>query len=793
MRSRKFLKRWFAAAVVSTLAIPTHALAEDHDKDDPNGRREAMDAWYNDNYDKKADKKAKKGGPWSPTFRKFMNDAAAAERAKYASQLPGTATSITASSPTASIAATGTTWVNIGPTKANYAQNGSYSLNKTDAGRVRDIIIDPANANVIYAAFSGGGVWKTTDGGTTWTPITETLGSLSVGALAIDRANSQTLYLGLGDPFDGTGIGLVKSTDGGATWFAPVYLGDSTAITDLMVAPGNSNVVLATTDKGIFRSVDAGATWTAATLNTGYANPAYGWSIAHAGGTKFVASVEADPTAASGNTQGQIWVSSDSGATWTRSTGVTLTGGLERITVAAAPSSPTTLYALAAKPGGDLGEIFKSTNGGTSWVATSAAGKRYKNANTESRTVGQLFNTQGWYDHMLAVHPTNPNTLYIGGALHMAKSVDGGTSYSIVSNWLGQFSLPYVHADFHAATFDATGNKLIVGNDGGLFVTNDGGATFSDSMNLGIASHLIYDIGTSAANRSAVIAGLQDNGTRVRVGDTSVYNQEIGGDGFDCEIHPTNGSTMLGTLYYARIYKSTDGGLNFASASTGITESNNSSSAPFITRLTAWDGDPTGNTVFTYSNTKVYKSTNYAGSWAALGVTGLPTSIYIRNLGVAKSNGNIIGIAANGGRVFLTNNGGASWAQTGALPNNGLSISDVAFDPTNPNTVYVSSVAPDGTKSHLWKSTDFGATFTAIESGLPTGVPVNSITIDPGSSTTLYAGTHLGVYRSTDAGASWARFGAGMPLVNVTDVQILPDSSLVRAATFGRSVWELRP
>ena len=787
-------KKWqklLAAALAVTLAPVSALAAEDKDKDDPNGRREAMDAWYNESYGSKQNGKKKKDGPWTPGFRKFMNEAARIERERYASQLPGTSTTITAvTDPTATVAATGSTWVNIGPTKADYLENGSYKLAKTDAGRVRNIIPVPGTTT-LYAAFSGGGVWKSTNAGSTWTPITETLGSLSVGSLELDPNNSNTLYLGLGDPFDGTGIGLVKSTDGGATWMAPVYLGNSTSITDLQVAPGNSNLVLATTNAGVFRSVDAGATWSQVSLATGYTSAPAGWSIAHAGGTKFIVTLEADPTAASGNTQGQVWVTADAGATWTRSTGVTSTAGLERMTVATAPSSPTTVYVLAAKPGGDLAEIFKSTNGGTSFTATSAAGKRYKNANTESRTVGTLFNTQGWYDQLIIVNPANANELYIGGALHLAKSTDGGTSYSIVSNWLGQFSLPYVHADFHAAAFDSSG-KLYVGNDGGLFVTADGGATFSDSLNVGIASHLIYDIGSSAGNRSAVIAGMQDNGTRVRVGTTSVYNQELGGDGFDCEIH-SDGKTMLGTLYYTRIYKSTDGGLTFAASNTGISESGSSSSAPFITVLAKWDGDTTGNTVFTYSNTKVYKSTNFGGSWAALGVTGLPSGIYIRGVSAAKSNGSVIGIVASGGRVFLTNNGGTSWTQTTATPNNGLSMSSVAFDPANPNTLYVSSVAPDGTKNHLWKSTDFGATFTVIENGLPAGVPVNQVTIDPGSTTTLYAATHLGVYRSTDAGASWTRFGTGMPLVNVTDIEILPDSSLVRAGTFGRSVWELTP
>ena len=788
-------KKWqklFAAALAVTLAPVSALAAEDHDRDDANARREFREQWFNESYGKAAKKKAKKDGPWSIEFRKFMNEAARKERERYASQLPGTSSTITAvTDPTATVAATGSTWVNIGPTKADYIENGSSKLTKTDAGRVRNIIPVPGTTT-LYAAFAGGGVWKSTNGGTTWAPITETLGSLSVGALELDPNNSNTLYLGLGDPFDGTGIGLVKSTDGGATWMNPVYLGNATSITDIQVVPGNSNIVLATTNAGLFRSLDAGATWSQVSLATGYTSAPSGWSIAHAGGTRFVATVEADPTAASGNTQGQVWVTADAGATWTRATGVTSTAGLERMTVATAPSSPTTVYVLASNPSGDLADIFKSTNGGTSFTALGAAAKRYSNGNTEARTVSGLFNTQGWYDQLLIVHPTNPNLVYFGGALHLAKTTDGGSTFAQVTNWLGQFSLPYVHADFHAAAFDASG-KLYVGNDGGIFTTADGGATFSDALNVGIASHLIYDIGSSAGDRNAVIAGLQDNGTRVRVGSTSVYNQEIGGDGFDCEIHATNGKLMLGTLYYARIYKSTDGGLNWTAASTGITESNNSSSAPFNTVLAKWDGDPTGNTVFTYSNTKVYKSTNFATSWSALGVTGLPSGIFIRGVAAAKSNGSVIGIVASGGRVFLTNNNGTSWTQTGALPNNGLSMSSIAFDPANPNTLYVTSVAPDATKAHTWKSTDFGATFTAIENGLPAGVPVNQISVDPGSSTTLYAATHLGVYRSTDAGASWTRFGTGMPLVNVTDIEILPDSSLVRAATFGRSVWELTP
>jgi hypothetical protein len=149
-----------------------------------------------------------------------------------------------------------------------------------------------------------------------------------------------------------------------------------------------------------------------------------------------------------------------------------------------------------------------------------------------------------------------------------------------------------------------------------------------------------------------VIGGFQDNGTRVRVSNSTTFNQTIGGDGFGALVHANNGATMLGSLYYTRIYKSTDGGTNFVSASSGITESNNSAAAPFNTHFISFPGDATGNTVFTHVNLKVYKSTNYASTWTALGTTGFVGTGAIRNIGVSKSNVNVIGAVATGGRVF---------------------------------------------------------------------------------------------------------------------------------------------
>ncbi|MFL5419864.1 MAG: hypothetical protein ACJ79Y_03765 [Myxococcales bacterium] len=804
------MKKLQCGAILAILALFLSGSARAEDNDDANARREWQKEWY--------------GGEWTPAYRKFMHEAAARERAHWGHKLPnatdgklintdGMVTSAPATgTATAAVTApvSGSTWINIGPTKADVLKNGSTSLVKTDAGRPVAIVPHPTDANTIYVAMAGGGVWKTTNAlsnPATWTPLTESLGSLSCGFLAMDTVDSNTLYLGLGDAFDGTGIGFFKTADGGATWAGPVYLGDSTVINDIAVAqPPNNAVVMVATNKGLYRSTDSGANFSLVSLATGQTTPAYGWKFAWGGGSNWVMSLEANHDATTGTTDGQVWYTANDGATWTRSTGMTKTTGVGRISVASAPSSRTTMYAMAAIPNSaaatDLADLFRSTDGGHTWTALNATARKvaYTNRNTESTAPSSVLNGQGWYNHALIVNRTTPGTFYFGGALLLARATAATAtpSYTEMTNWLAQFSLPYVHADFHAAAYDAAGN-LWVGTDGGIFMSADSGTTWTDRFNVGITSHLAYSVGSSPASPGAVLGGLQDNGTRVRSGTTSTFNQELGGDGFGSHMHQSTPGTMIGTIYYDRIYKSTDGGNTFVSASSGILESNNSSTAPFNTVIKPWEGDATGNTVYTYTNLKVYKSVNYAGSWTALPVTGLPTTGNIRGVGIAKSNGSVIGTVWNGGKVYVSTNGGTSWTLAGTPPNNGLSMSYVSFDPVDAQIVYVASVAPDATKNHLWKSTDGGATFAAIDgtaaasNGFPFGVPVNSIVADPNASATLYAGTHLGVYRSVDGGATWARFGNALPLVNVTDFYISSDSTVMRAATFGRGFWELTP
>lgn len=768
--------------------------------DSATDRWRASWAWYND--DAASYLPVRRGHAFSREYMQFLNGVAAQERARFGGKIPAiTRTSAKGDTIVTSLKhgettqrVTGTTWVNIGPTTATVEKNGSSTIPGVDSGRVTAIVPHPTNAAILYVAFAAGGVWKTTDGGATWAALTESLGTLSCGSLAMDPSNPSTLYLGLGDSFDGTGIGLLKSTDGGTTWSAPVYLGTSTQIPQVVVAPGSPSTVLAATDAGLYRSTDGGASFAQVSLATGQAGNPYVWSLAWTGGAGFALTLEAAPAATSGTTDGQAWYSADNGATWTRATGFTKTSGVGRSMLASAPSARATLYAYAAIPlsssATDLADMFKSTDGGHTWTALAVTAKKYTNAKQQG--VNGLLNGQGWYNQMIAIHPTNPSIAFFGGALTHARTSDGGSTFYKASDWL---AAPYVHADMHAAAFDAAG-ALYIGSDGGIFKSANSTAsppTFTH-LNNGIVTHLFYSVGSSLANRDVVIGGLQDNGTRIRVGATSTFNQYIGGDGFGADVHPLTATTMLGSLYYARIQKSTNGGTTWTAACTGITECNNSSTAPFYTKIVPWAGDATGNTVYTFSNTKVYKSTNYAGSWSAVGTT--PTdgtaTLSIRNIGVAATNASRLGVVTSGGRVFTSSNAGSTWTLV-LPPNNGLSMSYIWFDSTNANIVYVASVAPDATKNHLWKSTNGGTTFTAIDGGgFPFGVPVNAIKNDPTDPNHLFAGTHLGIYESADGGTNWTRFGSGLPLVNVYDFYISPDSTLMRIATYGRGIWQLQ-
>ena len=769
------------------------------------------------------------GGDLSLEFIEAMMTAADAQRAQYGPDGRGAIR-------------VGGSWTNIGPYRSNWIQNG-LTVQESDTGRIRTFLVHPTNPDILYVLTSSGGLWKTTNFShprPAWTPTTDTILSTSGGNAALG-SNPDTIYLGTGDPFDpGVGGYARRSTDGGQTWSAATKLGVSTVVPEVKAdTSGPVDVVMMGTNAGLFRSTDGGATFGAAPVLSGLI-----WSLARTS-AGWLAARTVGPT-------GSIMVSTDKGATWAAipNAGGTFSDAGRTTLSVARPGDPV-VYAFAAKTGnGVQRDLFRSTDGGLNWTAiglgqyvttpgpnpvTTWVGKVPTNPNPDQPNM-DIMAGQAFYNHMVLVDPNDPsrNTVYIGGQLSSAKSTDGGGTWTLVSNWLAQFKLPYVHADFHAAAFTTLKGEpaILFGGDGGLFVSTDGARSFSSQKNDGISSYLIYALTGNPKHPDDVLIGLQDDGTRWREGKTGTYNQVLGGDGFGVAWSQATDRVSLATVYYSYIVR---GVANPPSTQTkwrvgwnGIAEFFNPALTYFNTALATprASADPQGLTFFHRTRYRLYRTTNGAESWTCVMETPLaatpadgaspqcvppppsppppappvppPARVLLRAgshpIGISPEDLDHFGVLANGGWFYLTADGGATWT-TRNLP--AIAVGWPGFNSTvayaSNMKLYVGNEAPIGTAARALKSLDGGATWTAINNGLPP-VPITKLIVSPRdpSGNTVYAGTWLGVYETTDGGASWHLYGSGLPIVVVSDLYMPTDGSYLRVSTYGRGVWETR-
>ena len=670
-------------------------------------------------------------------------------------------------------AVAGQSWLNLGPTDARIQSNGGV-YNGIDSGRAAAIRVDPRNKDVVYVATAWGGLWKTynfTAAQPTWHPISDTVGGLAVGALELDPSNPDTLYLGLGDALDSSVAGgaIFKSTDGGGTWTMltarlsgtyPAAAGAKTesaiAIRDIAVDRSDANKLLVATDVGLFRSVDGGAnfalvplpdnlgtqtleqsTWTIAYLGAAGGQSAWVVSGMDACGTGLPPPGfgrgqpvgATTPTACPGGTLGDIWRSSDSGATWTSlrftsklPTPAALGSDYGRMALAAGPTTnpdATVVYAQVANIDDANSKqlaVFKSTDGGKSFTApaTALAATAVSNPATGCPDMN-VAHGQAWYNLAIAVDPTDANHLLVGGNLCGVRSLDGGATWSNVSHWLPRAgnTLPYVHADWHTVHISNAGGSVtaFTGSDGGLFSTSDvfsagaGAATWNYTNNRGIATHLFYGVSSgdpTAGDDNVVFGGLQDNGTRFRdldpaLGKPTTFNQIIGADGFGTAL--VRGPAAVGTVFWASIYSQRF--ICIASAvicstddtqwnDPGLTMANGTTDPdPFVMRYAVVDDDPSG-ALITPTTYHIFKVNYDAGNTltatrltdaATAGAPG-PLGGSIRNVAASpftyKDAGNVsfrlYGAALTGGKfaVGIDKAGTTTWkvatAQLGIGP-----------------------------------------------------------------------------------------------------------------------------
>lgn len=633
-------------------------------------------------------------------------------------------------------------WVSLGPT----VSAGGYAGH----GRINAIGFHPSNSQIIYAGASGGGLWKTTNGGSTWSTNTDNLASLGISAIVVDPVNPNIVYIATGDcdGGDNYSVGVLKSTDGGTT-FNTTGLNWSVfpnrLIRGMVMDPNDNNTLVATTSDGIYRTTDAGATWTQEQTGSFY-------------------DVEARPDATTdyyyASTANSIFRSVDKGDTWTS---VQTINGSNRIALAVTAADNTVVYALSSKSSNNgFNGLFRSANSGGSYTSMSTTPNLLGwNAN------GGDTGGQGWYDLALAADPANASIVYVGG-VNTWKSTNGGANWSLKTHWSGASGVQTVHADKHVLTFQ--GSNLWEGNDGGLYVSSNGGNNWTNKTD-GITHSLQYRIGVSQSD-DKVITGLQDNGTKLLNGST--WNDVLGGDGMDCTIHQNTSKVMFGEFYNGSIYRSMNGGSSFGSINEHITGS------PTGAWVTPYLLDPSNNNTMYIGFGDVYRSLNRGDTWSKISTLGIGN---LTHLAVAPSNPQVIS-AGNGSNIRLTTNGGTSWS---TITPPATSVSMIAFDPADANIMYLTAQNYSAGQK-VYKSTNAGASWTNISSNLP-NIPANCISAVRGFTDALYVGMDVGIYRYDTGTGNWVLFNQNLPNVEITELEVDYPENKLYAATYGRSLW----
>ncbi len=624
-------------------------------------------------------------------------------------------------------------------------------------GRVNCVRFDPANGNNVFVGSPGGGLWKSTNGGTSWTMWnTDGLGTLGVTDIAIDPTNSNIMYLGTGDgdAQDTYAVGVLKSTDGGVTWNTT---GLNWAITNfnyvhrILIDPSNTQIIHVACGSGIYRSTDGGTTFAQILSGNVY-------------NIEFQPGSPAIICAAAAN---GVFRSTNSGSSYSQTLTV---AGMIRTNIAVTAANNQYVYCLAANNANyGFGAFYRSTNGGASFtqITVSSPSNLLGWASAGNDTGGQ-----GWYDLALAASPTNANEVVCGG-VNIWRTTNGGTNWTLNGHWTGT-GAPYVHADHHCLIY-VNGTTYWDGCDGGTFnTTNSGGVWTDKSNNLQIAE--MYRIGQSASTGTLLLNGLQDNGTTRYNGS---WAEVLGGDGMECFIDRTNNNTMYGEQYNGSFNRSTNGGGTWSAITTGLSGT--------TAWVTPWVQDPqTANTLWC-GRTNVFKSANQGTNWAQAGT--IAGAGVINWVAVAPSN-NQIAFAAKASTLWKTTDGGTTWSNvTGTIPaSGGTPLTYVAIDNTNPNNVWVTLGGYTGT-SKVFKSTDGGTTWTNMSTGLP-NIPANTIVFQNGTNGGIYVGMDIGVYYRDNTLGSWVSYFTGLPNVKVDELEIQYTVGKIRAATYGRGVWE---
>ena len=640
-------------------------------------------------------------------------------------------------------------------------------------GRISDIEIHPNTPNTLYVGGASGGILKSTDGGSSWTNIFNDIPTIGIGDMAIDPENENIIYAGTGESNASSntflGSGIYKSTDAGNSW-TNIGLESTAYIGRIIVDKSNSeNIFVAACgnlfskngNRGIYKSTNGGTDWEKILFLTDSTsamdivqhpsspNTLYATMWERYRGLNYRRSF--------GETSG-IWKTTDGGTTWSELTSGLPTGtDIGRIGITIAESNPNVLYAFYETETG--ARVYKTTNGGTSWTRTNDG------------ALSGMNSTFGWYFGQIRVDPQDENRVFALGQ-SFYRTENGGTSWSESSGSM--------HVDHHAMIF--VDNKIWDGNDGGLYYSTNNGSAWTKVNNLPLTQ--FYDIALDSLNSNRLLGGTQDNNSiQTTTGNDNDWQAVLGGDGMYCLIDYTNSNTYYCEYQWGGVYRFENGYETYI----GFYGDRTNWSTPYILH-------PTNPNILYLGTYQVQKSTNKGDSWSAISgdlTQGGEGSYHtLTTIDVSKLDPNIIITGSADGRVNITTNDGASWTDiTSGLPNRW--ITRVKADPFDVNTIYatVSGFRFDEAFSHIYKSTNLGLSWIAIDGNLPE-IPVNVIIIDPDVAGTYYIGTDAGAFITEDGGENWESITSSLPNVPIMAMEFNHNTRMLYIGTFGLSAYK---
>jgi hypothetical protein len=732
-----------------------------------------------------------------------------------------------------------TGWTAIGP---NGLSNGQTTGNEVAvSGRATAIAIDPTDSNTVYIGTANGGVFRTTDGGASWTPLFDQAQSLAIGALALAPSDHTTLYVGTGEPnnsadsYAGVGLYRIDHAPTTATLVGPInptvsFAGQTVpafrgaSISRIIVSPTAPGTIFVTSTfgssgvgstynpdryaEGLFRSTNANAASAGSVTMTALEWPRNGSFLE--GGVD-VASVSSDLStlivSVVDSSQGDdgVWrVTSALSGTPTWSHVLTMPGGnYSHLAVNGA-----TAYAFGG--GSTNGDLRVSTDSGQTWTSAAA---------TMSKGV---CGGQCWYDSPMAVDPHNAQHIILGGAADsspahiLVESNDGGASGDSGSHTTN------LHADNHAIAYAPTSpnGETVVwdANDGGVFKSLDGGATWTSENTSGLNTLQFQSMAVDPTDANFTIGGTQDNGTEAHTGSTaSDWTRADFGDG-GYSLIDSNSTAVSKTLYHTYFNVANDftglarwrtsdgspmseGNWTFFGCNNGVSSNNGigcSDSTLFYAPMALGPGSP--NTVY-FGTDRLYRSSAQGASMSVVGSVGAIDGNPVSAIAIAPSDDTERLVGMTDGKVYRSTSGGSFTAISGSWPKTQgdgepVFVAGLAIDPSDANRAYVVlGDFLDAANEHVWTTSNLLSptpTWTA-GTGVP-DVPVNSVAIDPANPQNVYVGTDIGVYGSGDHGSTWQAIGTGLPVVPIFQLAIASPNTageVLRVATHGRGMWQI--